>query len=120
MIDPTPPGSARLSASERWRRRQLKRPIWHELIPTRFGSGEVRVPMLILVTLTALSGVAFLRRRNRQILGPRRHCGKLADGLRRYFDVRVDLDPDDYRCAKRPDLPAEIERARKYVGLHAD
>ena len=27
---------------------------------------------------------------------------------------------DDHRYAKRPDLPAEIERARKFVGLHAD
>jgi hypothetical protein len=27
---------------------------------------------------------------------------------------------DDYRYAKRPDLLAEIERAQKFVGLHAD
>jgi hypothetical protein len=27
---------------------------------------------------------------------------------------------DDHRYAKRPDLRAEIERARKFVGLHAD
>jgi len=27
---------------------------------------------------------------------------------------------DDYRYAKRSDLPAEIERPRKFVGRHAD
>jgi hypothetical protein len=52
-------------------------------------------------------GMAVLRRRNCQIIRPSRYFAKIADGLCRYFDVRVHFHPHSiWQATKR-----ELERS---------
>src|SRR5262245_2224309 len=67
------------------------RRIGHLTVPLRFRRDASRY--VGLVHLYGAFGIAFLRGRYRQVLGPRCHPPKLADGLCRHSDVWVHFNP---------------------------